>query len=239
MMKNERLIWAVCLCVILAVFAFGCGNKPVDVPGQNPPVEDQDPVETPDKEDVPPVAPVDPGEVPEEVPEAQVNTYSVTLYYANNEYIETGNADLIPVIPFDTELEIPQDANPMLYLLDALKTVPGGESNMATAINENISFLDVREEWEDGVEEYNDDGTPDRDEMVLCVNVSSEGLGGGSLTEELFITQVVETLMANGAFYISEYGGPDEVQFLVDGQVADTLMGHFDARDTFESIFEW
>jgi spore germination protein GerM len=55
-------------------------------------------------------------------------------------------------------------------------------------------------------------------ENTAYVNFSSENLYGGSLQEMSVISQVVMTL--------TELPGIEQVQFLVDGSVRETLMGH-------------
>ena len=55
-------------------------------------------------------------------------------------------------------------------------------------------------------------------ERLAYVNFSSENLHGGSLQEMLLVNQIVKTLTA--------LPGIDQVQFLVDGEKRETLMGH-------------
>ncbi len=61
------------------------------------------------------------------------------------------------------------------------------------------------------------------------VNFSQEGLFGGSMEEYFTVNQIVGSLL--------ELNNIDRVQFLIDGgEKAESLMGHFDISEPFESI---
>ena len=61
---------------------------------------------------------------------------------------------------------------------------------------------------------------------LATVNVSKDKLaGGGELDEELFLGQIVKTLTS-----FKEIKG---VHFLVDGQEAESLLGHYDLSQVF------
>jgi spore germination protein GerM len=61
------------------------------------------------------------------------------------------------------------------------------------------------------------------EEATVYVDFSSDNLHGGSLEEILLVEQVVTTLTG--------LPGLEKVQFLVDGERRDTLMGHISADE--------
>jgi germination protein M len=156
-------------------------------------------------------------QVPQEPKEPKTTSYTVNLYYANDEYVETGDESLPKFLVEQKTIEISKDENLYLSLLKSLSNVP--KDGMSTMITENVHFNDVY--------------ISEEDRETIVVDVSSEGLSGGSLGESLFIGQIVETLLNNET--LSEMGEvvPTKVQFLVDGEVAESLMGHIDAMEPF------
>ncbi|MBQ9931204.1 MAG: GerMN domain-containing protein, partial [Firmicutes bacterium] len=212
---KKRWILALGLCLVMALFAFGCGagDHAADPKEE---VLQQDPAA--DQESEPPAVP----ETPVDRPEVQIPssyTEKVILYYANDEYIETGRSDLPRLLPFETEIEYTSEEGPLMAMLEALKEVPAGTEGLSTVISKDITFLDARIGWENDEVVFEENGEPDISYKILYVDISAEGLGGGSLTEELFIEQIVETLLAkgagNGGFISDQYGPPEKVQFLV------------------------
>jgi germination protein M len=156
-------------------------------------------------------------QVPQEPKEPKTTSYTVDLYYANDEYVETGDESLPKFLVEQKTIEISKGENLYLSLLKSLSNVP--KDGMSTMITENIHFNDVY--------------ISEEDRETIVVDVNSEGLSGGSLGESLFIGQIVETLLNNET--LSETGEvvPTKVQFLVDGEVAESLMGHIDAMEPF------
>jgi germination protein M len=156
-------------------------------------------------------------QVPQEPKEPKTTSYTVDLYYANDEYVETGDESLPKFLVEQKTIEISKGENLYLSLLKSLSNVP--KDGMSTMITENVHFNDVY--------------ISEEDRETIVVDVSSEGLSGGSLGESLFIGQIVETLLNNET--LSETGEvvPTKVQFLVDGEVAESLMGHIDAMEPF------
>jgi germination protein M len=156
-------------------------------------------------------------QVPQEPKEPKTTSYTVDLYYANDEYVETGDESLPKFLVEQKTIEISKGENLYLSLLKSLSNVP--KDGMSTMITENVHFNDVY--------------ISEEDRETIVVDVNSEGLSGGSLGESLFIGQIVETLLNNET--LSETGEvvPTKVQFLVDGEVAESLMGHIDAMEPF------
>lgn len=132
-------------------------------------------------------------------------TYRVALFFANEEYIATGDESLEKFIVNEHELTSkPGDA--YKDALELLRTAP--DESCSTVINDQVKFNDV----------YLDGDT-------AVVDLAG-GLKGGSLEESFLIGQIVDTLM-------NSFDEVKQVQFLVDGQKAETLMGHVDAGAPF------
>ena len=152
-------------------------------------------------------------------PEAPAEiAYDVALYFADQAYIETGDENLPPVVAEETAIDVPEGTEPYLAVLEALRTP--AEADHATMVGEQISFNSVAYD--------------NASEDLLVVDLAREGLTGGSLGEDLFIRQIVETLLHNEAL-AGDRPVPTRVLFLVDGQPAESLMGHIDATLPFES----
>ena len=130
--------------------------------------------------------------------------YPVKLYYASTVYITEGmdeeNGELMP--PVETTVTA-EDGEQYLETLKLLAQTPEDES-YSTIISGNTTFHSVKAE----------DG-------IAYVDVASENLGDGSLTETLFVDQILYTL-------ISSFDEIDSVQFLLDGEKTDSLMGHIE-----------
>jgi germination protein M len=125
--------------------------------------------------------------------------YRVTLFFANEEYIATGDESLEKFMVYESEMTSkPEDA--YKNALELLKTTP--DKGYSTVITDQIKFNNVYLEGD-----------------TVYVDISSNGLNGGSMEETFLISQVVDTL-------INSFKEVKQVQFLVDGQNAETLMGH-------------
>jgi len=176
-----RKILLVLLCLMLAagLTAFtGCGSKDN---GAGQPDENTDPV-------------------------VEEQDYSVTLFFANEDYITSGDESLEKFMVYQTDMKaIPADA--YKAALELLKTSP--DQGYSTVITDQITFNDVYTEGD-----------------TAYVDLSSSGLNGGSLEETFLISQIVDTLL-------NTFPEIKQVQFLVDGQPTESLMGHFDASAPF------
>ncbi|NLY90183.1 MAG: GerMN domain-containing protein [Firmicutes bacterium] len=123
----------------------------------------------------------------------------VTLFFPNQEYIQTGRADL-PMLKEVKRTVEANDENLVAKVLAELRKPPAAEG-FATALHDELKIRAARRE---GRRAY--------------VDFSSENLFGGSLQETLLVHQIVWTLTA--------LPGIDEVQFLVEGEKRESLMGH-------------
>lgn len=143
--------------------------------------------------------------------EAKEQDYRVTLFFANEEYIASGDESLEKFMVYESELTA-KPADAYKKTLELLKTSP--EKGYSTVISDQIKFNDV---YVDGDTAY--------------VDFSSTGLNGGSLEETFLISQIVDTL-------INSFEEVKQVQFLTDGETAESLMGHVDTTAPFaEDLF--
>jgi len=142
--------------------------------------------------------------------EKATKEYNVTLYFANDEYVQTGdeNFDHMVVVK-DYKLESEEGKQYMDLVNIALRTIPEGLAGADTLINDKIVFNEVSV-----------------DGGVATVDLAGAKLNGGSLEESYVISQIVESLIAS-------FEEIDSVQFLVDGEKAESLMGHFDVSTPF------
>ncbi|MBA2133080.1 GerMN domain-containing protein [Capillibacterium thermochitinicola] len=142
--------------------------------------------------------PPDSPQLPEE-PAPTEREREVTLYFPNQEYIQTGRSDL-PMLKTVTRKIKATDENLVVKVLAELRNPPT-EEGLTTALQDKLKILSA---WQDGRRAY--------------VDFSSENLSGGSLQETLLVHQIVKTLTG--------LPGIEEVQFLVDGEKRESLMGH-------------
>lgn len=133
-------------------------------------------------------------------------SYRVTLFFANEEYIASGDESLEKFMVYETEMTS-KPGEAYKKALELLKTSP--DKGYSTVITDQIKFNDV----------YLDGDT-------VYVDLSSSGLNGGSLDETFLISQIVDTLL-------NSFKEVKQVQFLVDGQTAETLMGHVGTASPF------
>lgn len=131
-------------------------------------------------------------------PKPKDEKVEVTLYYMNQEYITTGNVDIEKLIPVKREVMLGEKSIEEVLIAELQKKP---EDNKLSTGLEGLKVLSVETK-----------------ENTAYVNFSSENLYGGSLQEMSVISQVVMTL--------TELPGIEQVQFLVDGSVRETLMGH-------------
>lgn len=141
-------------------------------------------------------------------PPPQTKDQEVTLYFANKAYVENGDEKLEKVKPEKRVLQ-PGDLPLEEAIVRALITGPESK-DLQNGIPESVKLLDVKVSG-----------------STALVNFAEEGLHGGSLQEGLTITQITRTL--------TELPNIEKVQFLVNGQKAESLMGHIDITEPFSS----
>lgn len=143
-------------------------------------------------------------------PTPNTEKVEVTLYFANKKYAETGDESYKKLLTENRTIEY---GNIPLEEAVVKELIKGPESDeLSSPIPSNINLL--------GVEVA--DGT-------CYVNFSQEGLYGGSMQEDFTISQIVNSLL--------ELDSVDRVQFLIDGEKAESLMGHFSISEPFDEPF--
>lgn len=143
--------------------------------------------------------------------EEKNNVEEVNLYFVNKDYIETGDESLEKLIP---EKRIIEYKDITLEEAIVCELIKGPESiSLSTGIPPNIELIDVK--VSDG---------------IISINFAQEGLHGGSMEEQLTLNQIIKTLL--------ELDNVNKVQFLVNGEKAETLMNHFDISEPFTDIME-
>lgn len=133
----------------------------------------------------------------------------VVLAVVNPQFLLKGKADQI-LLSMDAEVKGSGRAELYLNTINALKESKlKGQTAIATAFKDDYTILNVNETKGD-----------------VFVDFSSRNLTGSSLDESLLISQIVETLMQS-------FDEVKSVTFTVDGEEADTLMGHVDITESF------
>lgn len=136
--------------------------------------------------------------------------YTAVLYFTNNEYAQTGNEELDHLIRAGDFKFKSEEGRQYFYLVNvALRTVPDGLAGAGTCIDGKIVVNDVTAK----------DG-------IAIVDLAGANMNGGSLTESFVIGQIVDSLLGS-------FEELNSIQFLVDGEKAESLMGHFDVRQPF------
>lgn len=135
--------------------------------------------------------------------ESAISDYDVKLYYANMEYINTGDESLTSMLgPFDYTLQSVNKGEQYSLLLAALSDTHGEDD--AYTMTSDVIFNSATVE-----------------NNTAYVDIKSEGsrLDGSALEEMLFLEQVVSALT-------DSFSEITQVQFTVDGQIKETLMGY-------------
>ncbi len=138
-------------------------------------------------------------------PEPESKEEEITLYYANNEYIMTGDESLDKIIAVKKNVMVGEKSIEEIIVAE-LQNQPEDEN--LTTILSDLDIISV-----------------DTVEKIAYVNISSEGLSGGSLTEMLVLQQLLYSL--------TELDEVEAVQILVDGSKEVSLMGHITIEEPF------
>lgn len=143
----------------------------------------------------------------EETPEEM--TQDVVLYFGNNEYILTGDEKLEWMLTEERTVTYGPEMCLEEAIIKELMAGPEDTEKLSTGFPQSVELI--------GVDTL--DGTS-------YVNFKSQGLNGGSMEESYIISQTVESLG------LLDY--VDRVQFLIDGQEAESLMGHISIEEPIE-----
>ena len=138
--------------------------------------------------------------------------YIVDLCYVNGAYAETGDEELTAIYYYVNQHIFAEEGAQYFTLLDTtLRYGAEGIESADTMVTDKVRFhaVDVK------------DGT-------AFVDLNGDDLSGSSLEEGLLISQIVYSLLGS-------FEEVDRVQFLIDGETAESLMGHYDTAEPFET----
>ena len=138
--------------------------------------------------------------------EVQAEKLEGSLYYPSKDYIATGDeGNKYIQVPVTLEASSKEDlAKEVEALLEKEATDDQGENFVKPGQIKSISLKDG----------------------IAYVDLAKDQFtSGGSLDEEVFLGQVVKTL--------TSFKDIEGVQFLVDGQEAESLLGHYDLSQVF------
>lgn len=208
---NKKRFWILALVFIMALSLISCeedrttkAEDPDDLTeeakGDETDLDDNEEVDKDDNEDLDEVA-------SEDIFEGEVN-----LYFANAEYINTGDEDLERLILEKREITS-QKEDLAGEIIDQLIAGPSDDSKY-NLIPEAVKILDV-----------------ENIDNIAHVNLSSDNLNGGSMEESFLIEQIVNSLL--------DLDDVHAVMFLIDGEVSESLMGHVDTSKAFTSKFKY
>lgn len=140
----------------------------------------------------------------------EAKDYSVSLTYPTTDYIVDGKEDQ----KFKKiETSISADENEIVEkVINQLATTPEGESVESS-----------------GLEKLTVNSTSFKD-GVATVDFSSENLSGSSLDEEVVLSSIVNSLLS--------VDGIKKVEILIDGNTAETFMGHMDISQPFDNFIQ-
>ena len=204
-MKNSKRIIAFILMGLLVFSLVACKSEEKPEDSKEEEIIENVDGEDENKEEVP----EDENNEDEEEP-SDVSKEEVTLFFANLDYVESGNEDLDHVLPEVREVDT-LNVRPELAAVMALFEGPTDEA-LVNGIPEAMRLNDVKVEGD-----------------LAYVDLADQGLNGGSLEEQLTIDQLVATL--------TFFDNINEVQILVDGEVRDTLMGHISINTPLNAIY--
>ena len=146
---------------------------------------------------------------PPEEPVEKTEEEDVVLYFGNNEYVLTGDEKLERMLTENRTISYGPQVCLEEAIVRALMDGPKDTEKMSTGFPQSVQLIGVNTL----------DGTS-------YVNFKSDGLNGGSMEESYIISQIVQSL--GNLDYV------DRVQFLIDDQEAESLMGHISIEEPIE-----
>lgn len=137
------------------------------------------------------------------VPDGELEA-QVTLFFPNQDYVISGNVELSRMLPVVRRVRY-KEGEFYAGILQELRRPPA-DREFSTALRDDLQVLSAR-----------------RQGSTLYLDFSSKNLHGGSLEETLLVEQIVKTMVG-----LDEI---EQVQFLVDGEVRESLMGHIGTEE--------
>jgi len=134
-----------------------------------------------------------------EAPETKGKEVELTLYFGNEQYIQTGDDNLDKLLVEKRKIAINNKPIPEAAVEELMK----GPQNqdMASVISSKVHLIGI---------EVSDN--------IAYVNFSGSNMSGGSMEESFLVDSIIMTL--------TELDNIQAVQFMVDGEKTETLMGH-------------
>lgn len=129
---------------------------------------------------------------------------TLVLYFPNRRYIESGDESLPRLLTETRRVEMDPADRTAVARAALIALQAGPSTSSATAAlppRVKVRAVEIRD-------------------TTARVDFARLGLSGGSLEEQLMVQAVVQTLAATS--------GVRSVQFLVEGSIVETLMGHVD-----------
>ena len=198
------------LLISIMVFSLtACASPANEVPEDTDTPDIIEPGEDTDVEDK--EEEVEPEEDPVKEPEEETKEEEVSIYYTSEEYVLTGDESLVKLVP-ETRNVIYTDTILEEAVMKELLTKPSSVG-LVNSIPSSVKLIDVKVE-----------------EDTVYINFAKEGMSGGSLEESLTINQIVTTML--------DLKTVSKVQFLLDGEISESLMGHVMINEAFDSIPE-
>ena len=147
-----------------------------------------------------------PVDQPDRPPISSPEVLRVKVYYANKEYIQTGQDNLPRVLAMEQTLPLETSLQKQAEELVAMLQQNPEDIQLSNALRDDMQIEDVQVK-----------------EKIAYVNFKDKNLYGGSLEESLIIQQIVMTL--------TSLKGIESVQLLVNNEVRDTLLGHMSIEE--------
>lgn len=200
------------LLISIMVFSLtACASPANEGPKDTDTPDIVEPGEDTDVEDKEEEEEVEPEEDPVKEPEEETKEEEVSIYYTSEDYVLTGDESLVKLVP-ETRNVIYSDTILEEAVMKELLTKPSSVG-LVNSIPSSVKLIDVKVE-----------------EDTVYINFAKEGMSGGSLEESLTINQIVTTML--------DLKTVSKVQFLLDGEISESLMGHVMINEAFDSIPE-
>lgn len=214
-MNTTKKITLIGLSLSLCLFATACAKGAEAEEGENKPVEVVETQKTSEELDKEAENATDEQEKDateeksdkEDSKENEAKTYKVSLVFPSEDYIVNGNEENKTVTQ-KTEIESDKE-KVVVKVLDALAASPKAKGAESTGLDK----FDYSKSTLDG--------------SKAVVDLSG-GVSGGSLEEDVLVSSIVNSLLS--------VDGIKSVSFTVNGQSAETLMGHVDITQDFTNF---